>query len=302
MLFKKNYLAFVVGGLVTISVAIGYLKVTYKDTESPSAQASSPSNITESSSLSSKETIKEVLSASSKENDISSSTSPVVTSNPVNHQTEDDNKQLIEQIKKETTEQINKENEGKMKQAQDEAEKFKAEAERLKKEKEELNKKQISQVNANSNSKICISYGPMSIELKHKFRNILASNKIDPSAYQDRQLPQYEIFWNLGKNKLEALEKFEKQKKEGALRDDKFKLTQDNNNNWIVPATTIAGDYSVADTLAKQLSASSSKFGGVWEIREKTGGHYIIFPNVNLISEPILLTIDKDLRLNKSFC
>ena len=172
--------------------------------------------------------------------------------------------------------------------------------------KKALSLKTVVTSNASSNgekdTKICISYGPMNIDLKNRFKNILINNKVAANVYQDRQLPQYEIFWNLGSNKLEALERFEKQKKEGALRDEKFKLTQDNNNNWIVPATTIAGDYAVADTLAKQLSASSSKFGGKWDIREKTGGHYIIFPNVNLISDSLLLTIDKDLRLNKTFC
>ena len=218
-----------------------------------------------------------------------------------------ENKLLEEKLKeaKIQSEALKKEQAEKTQKLQEEAKKRKEESDKLKAETEEL-RKALSLKSAKNNNdtgaKICISYGPMTIDLKNRFKNILNNNKVAANVYQDRQLPQYEIFWNLGNNKLEALERFEKQKKEGALRDEKFKLTQDNSNNWIVPATTIAGDYAVAETLAKQLSASSSKFGGKWDIREKTGGHYIIFQNVNLISDTILLTIDKDLRLNKTFC
>lgn len=329
MSFKKNHLAFVVSGLCVVGATIVYMKFNYDDTSKHETNSSiivnTPSYgnvlVDNSSTVSSKDILVQGLDSSTlNESDISKNQSSSII--------DVDNKSDREKLKLETEERIKKEKEDLVRKAaiekelllkqnqqlqqelakkeasEKEAEKKKAEAEKeavkLKKEKEELAKQKVA--NTSSSSKICISYGPMTIDLKNRFKNILTTNKIANNVYQDRQLPQYEIFWNLGNNKLEALEKFEKQKKEGALRDEKFKLTQDTNSNWIVPATTIAGDYSVAETLAKQLNASSSKFGGNWEIREKTGGHYIIFPNVNLVNENVLLTIDKDLRLNKIFC
>jgi hypothetical protein len=306
MSFKKNYLAIVSSGLLLVMGTMVYLKFTYNSSEnniSVSKSSISSSHMDTNAIPSIPPIVQEVLSSSTISNSPSSNDNilnsnfhdvPVPISSSPSPSPSDENKQLQEEKKALLNE---------TKKLQEEAKKRIKEAEKLKSEKEALEKAlSLKTSNNDKDTKICISYGPMNIDLKNRFKNILSNNKIASNIYQDRQLPQYEIFWNLGNNKLEALERFEKQKKEGALRDEKFKLTQDNNNNWIVPATTIAGDYAVAENLAKQLSASSSKFGGKWDIREKTGGHYIIFPNVSLISESVLLIIDKDLRLNKTFC
>lgn len=301
MSFKKNYLAIVSSGLLLVTGTMVYLKLTYNSSENNTSvsKSSIPSSYVDTSINESPSIVQEVLSSSTVSNSpisndgiLNSNSNNVPIS--ISSSPSDENKQLQEEKKALLNE---------TKKLQEEAKKRIEESKKLKSEKEALQKAlSLKTSNNDKDTKICISYGPMNIDLKKRFENILSNNKIASNIYQDRQLPQYEIFWNLGNNKLEALERFEKQKKEGALRDEKFKLTQDNNNNWIVPATTIAGDYAVAETLAKQLSASSSKFGGKWDIREKTGGHYIIFPNVNLISESVLLIIDKDLRLNKTFC
>ncbi len=301
MSFKKNYLAIVSSGLLLVTGTMVYLKLTYNSSENNTSvsKSSIPSSYVDTSINESPSIVQEVLSSSTVSNSpisndgiLNSNSNNVPIS--ISSSPSDENKQLQEEKKALLNE---------TKKLQEEAKKRIEESKKLKSEKESLQKAlSLKTSNNDKDTKICISYGPMNIDLKKRFENILSNNKIASNIYQDRQLPQYEIFWNLGNNKLEALERFEKQKKEGALRDEKFKLTQDNNNNWIVPATTIAGDYAVAETLAKQLSASSSKFGGKWDIREKTGGHYIIFPNVNLISESVLLIIDKELRLNKTFC
>lgn len=176
----------------------------------------------------------------------------------------------------------------------------------LKKIKEQLDKNKAALVNSSvALNKVCINYGPMSLELKNKFLDILNAEGIKNSfgnvKYETFQLPQYEIYWSLGTNRIAAIEKFEEQKS-GALKDEKFKLTKEANGSWIIPATTVASDYAMADKLADQLNESSSQYGGKWEIREKLGGYYFSFPDAALIRTPILMRIEHEIRVPKSIC
>lgn len=150
---------------------------------------------------------------------------------------------------------------------------------------------------------VCVVYGPMNLEQKATMDALLVSQKTQNSAsvYMKNM---YEILWNLGKDKEQAEILFNKQKQGGALQDEKFKLTVDENQDWIVSITLIPDSEETAHQLATQLAdkANKSKAGGQWQYRTKPSGYFYRFNNINAINVQTQETIAHTINVSKQPC
>lgn len=150
---------------------------------------------------------------------------------------------------------------------------------------------------------ICVTYGPLTLEQKSSLDVILKNNQVGESELLNiNKSPLYEIIWNLGSDKLTAIELFEKQKNEGALEDEKFKLLQNTNGQWIVPVSTIAGNMSVAKKMTESLSKSAQGLGGKWEFKNKSDGYFYQFKNMSLIPNKTINIINNSIDTLKTPC
>lgn len=149
---------------------------------------------------------------------------------------------------------------------------------------------------------LCINYGPLNIEQKSSFNILLAKYNVPDSFITKTEDDLYEIIWNLGKHKEVAVELFEKQKNEGALQDVRFKLKQDNNGNYVVPISTIAGNLSMANKMVQELKNSSQNIGGIWEYRSVEKGYFYQIPDIRKLDSELVNTINQVIDTLKTTC
>lgn len=161
----------------------------------------------------------------------------------------------------------------------------------------------LNNTNNNSNGNgVCISYGPLNLEQKVALDLILNSNKINHQFYTENKFPLFSVYWNLGKDKLQAIDLFEKQKNEGALQDEKFKLTQSLEGEWIVPITTISGNADLAQKMTHELAKSSKSFGGKWEYKAQSEGYFYRFKDITSLPNKTVETINHSINTLKTPC
>jgi uncharacterized protein (UPF0333 family) len=150
----------------------------------------------------------------------------------------------------------------------------------------------------------CSIYGPLNIEQKMQFdlmlHNILPRQDYSQSITQSKS-SLIEVYWNLGKDKIAAINTFEQQKNHGALKDEKFKLVHQN-GDWIVPIALIANDKNIAQQMINQLSQSSSYLGGQWQYQYKEDGYFYQFNNTASLQEGTINKIDQIYASKKSAC
>jgi hypothetical protein len=154
--------------------------------------------------------------------------------------------------------------------------------------------------NRSNTAPVCMTYGPLNLEQKALFDVILKKSNLDnlPAV---SQRPVYQIYWDLGKDKVQAITLFEKQKNGGALQDERFKLSQQDNGEWIVPIATISGNEQMAQTISSQLDAKAHA-GGKWTSQPMGDGYFYRFKDLNLLPADSLNLMDKAVNVTKSPC
>lgn len=154
--------------------------------------------------------------------------------------------------------------------------------------------------NRSNTAPVCMTYGPLNLEQKALFDVILKKSNLEnlPAV---SQRPVYQIYWDLGKDKVQAITLFEKQKNGGALQDERFKLSQQDNGEWIVPIATISGNEQMAQTISSQLDAKAHA-GGKWTSQPMGDGYFYRFKDLNLLPADSLNLMDKAVNVTKSPC
>jgi hypothetical protein len=149
----------------------------------------------------------------------------------------------------------------------------------------------------------CVVYGPVPLDSKNTLDLLFNKAQVLNSA-QIFNKPVYEIVWNLGHNKVTAIELFEHQKNGGPLQDSKFKLTSDKNGDWIVPIAEITADEQKAAIATKELGekAQQSNTGGKWQYRAKTDIYFYQFKNNAIIPLDVQGVLDKTFAIPKAGC
>jgi hypothetical protein len=147
---------------------------------------------------------------------------------------------------------------------------------------------------------VCMSYGPLNLEQKALFDVVLKKASLNNLPVVS-QRPLYQIYWDLGKDKEQAITLFEKQKNGGPLQDVRFKLTQQESGEWIVPIATISGNAQMAQTISNQLDAKAHA-GGKWLSQPMGDGYFYRFKDLNLVPEDSLNLLDKAVNVTKSPC
>lgn len=148
---------------------------------------------------------------------------------------------------------------------------------------------------------ICMEYGPLDIEQKSIFDAIVIKEKIKPSV-KVSQKNQYEIYWNLGNNQVQANEMFERQKRD-VLQDKKFKLIEEN-GIWVVSIAIVNDNIETAKALAIQLSEKAGKVnaGGKWQYRTLPNAYYYQVKNINEMTAKSQAQITTGMGVAKKPC
>ena len=129
----------------------------------------------------------------------------------------------------------------------------------------------------------------------------LKSEKIETKTVVDKKT-QYEIYWNLGKDKNTATEMFNRQKA-GPLQDPKFKLTNAD-GVWMVSIATVSDSVENAKTLAGQLADKANKVnaGGNWQYRTLPDAYFYQLKDVNALSQQALTQINTGMDISRKPC
>lgn len=154
-------------------------------------------------------------------------------------------------------------------------------------------------------NKVCTILGPLDLKDKATLDVILSKDaNFKMAQVEVSQKPIYEIYWNLGKNREEAEELFQKQKQNGTMQEDKFVLFQDEEKQWIVPIAEINSSESYAKSMATQLAVTANKnnAGGKWNYRTKPNAYFYKFDDFSLIDKKTKQNIDVMLNANKVPC
>jgi hypothetical protein len=149
---------------------------------------------------------------------------------------------------------------------------------------------------------VCIVYGPLNLEEKSELDVIMSESSIPSDLVSISQIPLFEIYWNLGSNKIHAMNLFEEQKNNGALQDERFKLSQEDDGNWIISITTVSGDIKLAQTMTAQLGEASKQYGGTWQYRSKNNGYFYKFKDITKIPDRTINIINHSLNVLKVPC
>ena len=154
---------------------------------------------------------------------------------------------------------------------------------------------------APSDPAVCIDYGPLNIEQKSIFDTIVAKEKIN-NLVVVTQKKQFEIYWNLGNNQIQANEMFERQKKD-ALQDKKFQMTQED-GNWIVSVAIVNDSLETAKVLASQLSEKANRVnaGGKWQYKTLPDIYFYQVKNINAMTINSQSQVSTSLRIKKTPC
>lgn len=154
---------------------------------------------------------------------------------------------------------------------------------------------------SNSKVSLCMVYGPIGIEQKATLDTIFSQEKIETKTVVDKKT-QYEIYWNLGRDKNIATELFNRQKA-GPLQDPKFKLTN-SDGTWMVSIATVTDSIDNAKTLAGQLAAKANKVnsGGNWQYRTLPDAYFYQLKDVNALSAQALAQINTGMDISRKPC
>jgi hypothetical protein len=149
----------------------------------------------------------------------------------------------------------------------------------------------------------CVVFGPIAQENKNIVDKLFTQAEIK-NNFSIIEQPVYEIYWNLGKNKLTAIEIFETQKNSGALKDEKYKLSLDNDNNYIVYISKILADENLALSNATDLAvqANKAKVGGKWQYKTKSNVYFYQTNKSASIPKEVNAVLEKTFGITKSNC
>lgn len=149
----------------------------------------------------------------------------------------------------------------------------------------------------------CIIYGPVNRDNKTVLELLLQKANILQETHIVSK-PIYEIYWNFGNNKVNAFALFDKQKNGGPLQDAKFKLKQDQNNDWIVAIAEITADEKNAALTTSELAEKTNRVnaGGKWAYREKENVYFYQFNDSTMIPKDIKDVMIKTLSLPSAHC
>ena len=162
-----------------------------------------------------------------------------------------------------------------------------------------------TELKAPAHAPVCVTYGPMNLEQKASLDVILIKYKLsNSSTLVTSKEPLYQIDWNLGSDKVNAVKLFEVQKNDGPLQDEKFKLTQNDNGDWVVPITTVANDQIKAQTMTTELAqaANSHKAGGKWEWKTVKEGYFYQFKDLTSFPSNVVDMINHTISTVKTPC
>lgn len=147
----------------------------------------------------------------------------------------------------------------------------------------------------------CVMYGPVNNDNKTILDLLFKKSNILEQAVIVNK-PVYEIVWTLGKNKVTAIELFERQKNGGPLQNEKFKIKLDKTGEWLVPIAEIIADENNAARTTKELSEKAINIGGKWEYRIKDNTYFYQFKESNVIPTDVKEVIKKTLSLPLAHC
>jgi hypothetical protein len=149
----------------------------------------------------------------------------------------------------------------------------------------------------------CIIYGPIGNNNKDVIDKLLVQAKLDKS-FDVIEQPVYEVYWNLGKDKITAINLFESQKNNGPFQDERYKLLFDNDGTWIVSVAKIISSEKDAVQMATQLALKSSKLkiGGKWQYRTLNNLYFYHTNNASLIPSDVDAVLLKTFNVDKSNC
>lgn len=149
----------------------------------------------------------------------------------------------------------------------------------------------------------CVVYGPISYENKNVVDMLLTKSNII-GLFNSVEKPVYEVYWNLGKDKVTAIELFEVQKNEGPLQDEKYKIALNEDNDWVVSISKIIADENMAKNLATNLAIKANKIqtGGRWQYKNKSTVYFYQSESSAKIPNEVSAVLEKTFSINKSKC
>lgn len=149
----------------------------------------------------------------------------------------------------------------------------------------------------------CVVYGPVSYDNKSVVDLLLNKAKIT-SLFNTVEKPVFDIYWNLGKDKVKAVQLFEVQKNEGPLQEEKYKLSLNEDNDWVVNISKVIANESMAKDLATNLAIQANKIqtGGRWQYKNKSNVYFYQTDNGNKIPSEVNAVMEKTFSIYKSKC
>lgn len=149
----------------------------------------------------------------------------------------------------------------------------------------------------------CSVYGPISIDNKNVVDILLNKSNITTLFHQIEQ-PIYEVYWNLGKDKVQAINLFEIQKNEGPLENEKYKISLNEDNEWIVSISMITGNENMARNLATNLAVKANQLnaGGRWQYKNKSLVYFYQTEDNSKVPKEVDAVIQKTFSINKKAC
>ena len=152
-------------------------------------------------------------------------------------------------------------------------------------------------------SSSCVVYGPISYDNKGVVDILLNKAKLTP-LFNTVEKPVYEVYWNLGKDKVKAIELFEMQKNDGPLQEEKYKLALNEDNDWVVSISKITANELMAKDLATNLAIKANKIqtGGRWQYKNKSTVYFYQTDNASKVPNEVNAVMEKTFSIYKSKC
>jgi len=149
----------------------------------------------------------------------------------------------------------------------------------------------------------CIVYGPISYDNKNTVDMLLNKAGII-SIFNTIEKPVYEVYWNLGKDKVKAVQLFEIQKNDGPLQDEKYKLALNEDSDWVVSISKITANEIMAKDLATNLAIKANKIntGGRWQYKNKSVVYFYQTDTSSNIPSEVNAVMEKTFSISKSKC
>lgn len=154
------------------------------------------------------------------------------------------------------------------------------------------------------NDKVCVVYGPLDIEKKGTMDVILNKFKQNSLVKVDKKVT-YLIYWNLGSDKIVAEKLFNRLKENGgALSDQKFVLSKNDNNDYVVNIIRVNSGKTVAERLTNDLinKANKVKTGGQWQYKALPEGYFYTFPDYSKLNPKAIESINIMVEAAKDPC